>query len=96
MHKTKRHSLRTAIIYRKTKKWVKSSLAPRILALRRTQNLVGEHLFRANITQTQNSYTSLTPDMQNIDDSSSQIGSCPVSPTLKDLLDLLDETYMRF
>ena len=65
---------------------------PRILALRRTQNLVGEHLFRAKITQTQNSYTSLIPNMQNIDDSSSQIGSCPMSPTLKYLLDLLDET----
>ena len=59
--------------------------------LRRTQNL-GERLFRAKITQTQNSHTSLTPNMQNIDDSSSQVGSCPMSPTLKDLLDLLDET----
>ena len=65
---------------------------PRILALRRTQNLVGEHLFRAKITQTQNLYISLIPNMQNIDDSSSQIGSCPMSPTLKDLIDLLDET----
>ena len=59
--------------------------------LRRTANL-GERLIRAKITQTQNSHTSLTPNMQNIDDASSQIESCPMSPTLKDLLDLLDET----
>ena len=30
--------------------------------------------------------------MQNIDDSTSQIGPCAMSPTLKDLLDLSDET----
>ena len=65
---------------------------PCILALRRTQNLVGERLISAKITQTQNSYTSLTLNMQNIDDSSSQIGPCPMSPTLKDLLDRSDET----
>ena len=60
-----------------------------MLALRHTQNL-GESLIRAKITKTQNSHTSLTPNMQNIDDSSSQIGS--MSPTLKDLLDLFEET----
>ena len=72
------------------KKLSKIFPCPPILALRHTQNL-GERLIWAKITQTQNSHTSLTPNMQNIDDSSSQIGSCPMSPTLKDLLDLLDE-----
>ena len=66
------------------KKLSKIFPCPPILALRRTQNL-GERLIRAKITQTQNSHTSLTPNMQNIDDSSSQIGSCPMAPTLKDL-----------
>ena len=64
---------------------------PRILALRRTQNL-GERLIRAKITQIQTSHASLTLNMQNLDDANSQIGSCPMSPTLKDLLALLEET----
>ena len=77
-------------IYWKTKKPSKICPCPSILALRRTQNL-GERLIRAKITQTLNPHTSLTPNMQKIDDSRSQIGSCSMSPTLKDLLDLLDE-----
>ena len=60
------------------KKLSKIFPCPPILALRRTQNL-GERLIRAKITQTQNPHTSLTPNMQNIDDSSPQIGSCPMS-----------------
>ena len=77
------------------KKLSKIVPCPPILALRRTQNL-GERLIRAKITQTQNSHTSLTPKMQNTDDASSQIGSCSMSPTLKDLLDLLDETIISW
>ena len=62
-----------------------------ILALRRTQNL-GERLIRAKITQSQTLNASLTLNMLNIDDSNSQIGFDPMSPTLRDLLDLLEET----
>ena len=61
---------------------------PPILALRRTQNL-GERLIRAKITM--NSDESLTPTVQD-GDASSQIGTIgPMSPTLIDLLALLDE-----
>ena len=50
-------------MYRKTKKQLSKNFpCPPILALRRTQNL-GERLIRATITQTQNSHTSLTPNM---------------------------------
>ena len=62
-----------------------------ILALRRTQNL-GERLIRAKITQNQElDNTSLSPMMQNIDFVDSKTGVCPMSPTLIDLLALLDE-----
>jgi len=67
---------------------------PPILALRRTQNL-GERLIRAKITHNHDpiSNVSLAPIVQNIDDANFETGiSCPMSPTLKDLLDLLDET----
>ena len=38
---------------------------------------------------TQISHTSLAPNLQDIDDSNSQIGFDPMFPTVKDLLDLL-------
>ena len=63
---------------------------PPILALRRTQNL-GERLIRAKITLNPDSNISLTPNMSDIEDAHSQTGICPMSPTLKDLLALLDE-----
>ena len=62
---------------------------PPILALRRIRNL-GERLIKAKITSNQNT-VSLTPDMQNRRDASIEIGTCPMSPTLKDMLDLLAE-----
>ena len=61
-----------------------------ILALRRTQNL-GERLIRAKITLNQDSNISLTPKLASIENGNSQTGTCPMSPTLRDLLALLDE-----
>ena len=63
---------------------------PPILALRRTQNL-GERLIRAKVTSNQDPNIPLTPNLQSIADANSKTGICPMSPTLKDLLDLLDE-----
>ena len=63
---------------------------PPILALRRTQNL-GERLIRAKITLNQDSNISLTPKLSSIENANSQTGTCPMSPTLRDLLALLDE-----
>ena len=61
---------------------------PPILALRRTKNL-GERLIRAKITLNSEKY--LTPTVHE-EDASSEIGyDGPMSPTLIDLLALLDE-----
>ena len=55
---------------------------------KRTKNL-GERLIRAKITNDSDKSSTLTVQ---IEDASSQIGNnCPMSPTLKDLLALLDE-----
>ena len=66
---------------------------PPILALRRTQNL-GERLVRAKITLNHELDPSLTPIPANIVLASSQTGHCPMSPTLKDLIDLLEEQFI--
>ena len=60
------------------KKLSKIFPCPSILALRRTLNL-GERRIRAKITQTQNSHTCLTPNIQNKDDSTilyETVGTC--------------------
>jgi len=63
---------------------------PPILALRRTQNL-GERLIRAKIS-INDLDISLTP-IEQTEVASSEVGNAPMSPTLKDLIDLLNENY---
>ena len=64
---------------------------PPILALRRTQNL-GERLVRAKITSNSNQNISLSLTTPNIEETSSKVGICPMSPTLMNLIALLEET----
>ena len=88
--KLNKHSSGDGIIYQTTHLCINFSLPHHILALRWTQNL-GECLIKAKIALNQNSNISLTPKLSNIENANSQTGTCPMSPTLRDFLALLDE-----